>query len=80
MSRIRPLSHEEVPAIVQSVYDEYLRLRGNVPNMFRTLAHVPELMLETNAYFKTVMRPGVISLRLKEMLAVRVSQLHLCDY
>ncbi len=80
MRRIRPLERDEVPETIQAIYDDYMKLRGNVPNMFRTLAHSPELMRQTHEYFKAVMKPGAVSLKIKEMAAVRVSQLHLCDY
>lgn len=65
---------------VRRVYDEFMKVRGNVPNMFRTLAHAPALMTATYDYFKRVLASGTVSVKLKEMVAVRVSQIHLCDY
>lgn len=65
---------------VRRVFDEFMKIRGNVPNMFRTLAHAPSLMTATYDYFKRAMTGGKVSVKLKEMIAVRVSQIHLCDY
>ncbi len=80
MGRLSRLERNDVSEDVQRVYDEFQKARGNVPNMFRTLAHAPSLMISTYDYFKRVMVPGKVGVRLKEMIAVRVSQLHLCGY
>ena len=80
MGRISHIERDDADETVRRVYDEFFKARGNVPNMFKTLAHSPGLMTATTDYFKRVMAPGKISVKLKEMLAVRVSQLHLCGY
>ena len=41
--RISRLQRNEIPAENIAIYDRYLRDRGNVPNMFRTMAHRPEI-------------------------------------
>lgn len=80
MARITPVAVEAAPPAVREVFDEFLRARGNVPNMFRTMALVPELATTLAAHFKAVLRAGTVELRLKELLAVRVSQVNSCNY
>lgn len=80
MGRLRYKEPEEVPVEVLRVYDEFKKIRGNIPNMFKTLAYAPQLMTATYEYFKTVMKSGAVDIKLKEMLAVRVSQIHRCHY
>ncbi|MGH9519093.1 MAG: carboxymuconolactone decarboxylase family protein [Terriglobales bacterium] len=48
--------------------------------MFRTVAHRPELLRTMLAHFRAVMEGGTVPLKLKELLAVRVSQINACDY
>lgn len=80
MARIAPLAVDSAPSGVREVFDDFLRARGNVPNMFRTMALVPELATTLAAHFKAVLNAGTVELRLKEMVAVRVSQVNSCDY
>lgn len=80
MGRLPYTDINNASADVLRIYDEFMKVRGNVPNMFRTLAHAPSLMTATYDYFKRVMAGGKVSVKLKEMIAVRVSQIHLCGY
>jgi len=65
---------------VRPQLEEIYRQRGNVPNMFRTLAHRPVLLRTMLDHFHAVMQTGTVEVKLKELLAVRVSQINLCDY
>lgn len=80
MPRIRPLTPDEVGPESRAVFDAFYAQRGNVPNMFRTLAHVPEIMATAAAHLKAVLNAGTVPLRLKELLVVRVSQVNACAY
>ncbi|MGH9467119.1 MAG: carboxymuconolactone decarboxylase family protein [Terriglobales bacterium] len=66
----------EVRPLLEAIYEQ----RGNVPNMFRTAAHRPELLRTMMAHFRVVMGEGVVPVKLKELLAVRVSQINACHY
>lgn len=57
-----------------------MKERGNVPNMFRTVAHRPEYLRTMIAHFRTVMNTGTVPAKLKELVTVRVSQINQCDY
>ena len=78
--RITRLDKSQVDGDSQAIYEHYLKARGNVPNMFRTVAHRPELLKTLIAHFRAVMEAGTVETRLKELLTVRVSQLNRCEY
>jgi alkylhydroperoxidase family enzyme len=80
MPRLSRLSPEQVDAQTREVFEAFLKERGNIPNMFRTVAHRPEIMQTLTAHFRAVMNTGTVEKKLKEMVAVRVSHLNLCDY
>lgn len=80
MPRLSKLSPEQVDSEAREVFQAFLRERGNVPNMFRTVAHRPEIMKTMTDHFRAVMNTGTVDKKLKEMVAVRVSYLNHCDY
>lgn len=72
MSRIPPLNIE-LPGEKDLAF-------ASMGMLFRTMAHRPEIMQQTMQLLQTVMRGGVVEPRLKELLAVRVSQVNHCFY
>jgi alkylhydroperoxidase family enzyme len=78
--RIRPLAPEEAATEVRPIFETYLRERGNVPNMFRTVALRPAHLRTMIAHFRTVMNDGTVPVGLKELLWVRISHLNNCRY
>ena len=80
MPRLSKLPPDQVDAASRQVFDQFLRERGNVPNVFRTVAHRPEIMRTLNQHFFNVMNTGTVSRKLKEMISVRVSYLNACEY
>ena len=48
--------------------------------LFRTMAQRPELARESMQLLETAMRAGTVEPALKELLAVRVSQVNHCSY
>ena len=80
MPRIRPLRPDEVSPETQAVFDRLYAQRGALPNMFRTMALRPEIMATAEAHMNAVFQTGTVDPRLKEMLAVRVSQINDCMY
>lgn len=78
--RVRPLSIEEAGPEVRPIFDTYQRERGNVPNMFRTVAMRPRHLQTMIAHFRTVMNEGTVPPLLKELLWVRVSHRNQCHY
>jgi alkylhydroperoxidase family enzyme len=53
---------------------------GNMSDLFRTLAHRPELAKYSWQLLEAAMRGGTVDPALKELLAVRVSQINHCFY
>ncbi len=80
MPRIKPLDSGDVDPEMREVFARYQRDRGNIPNMFRTMAYRPEIAATADAHMQAIFNTGTVEKRLKEMLAVRVSQINDCVY
>ncbi len=80
MPRISRLDRSVVPAEVGEIYDRFMKQRGNIPNMFRTVAHRPEILRSMIDHFGIVSANGALPAKLKELLFVRVSQINGCEY
>jgi alkylhydroperoxidase family enzyme len=80
MPRISRIPRSEAAPEVAEVYDDFMKTRGNIPNMFRTVAHRPEIMRTMVAHFKAVMETGTVPAKLKELLIVRTTQINRCEY
>jgi alkylhydroperoxidase family enzyme len=73
MSRIPPvenvaLSLQEEPGMAA------------MSTLFRVMAHRPELAQHSMQLLETTMRTGTVDPKLKELLAIRVSQVNNCFY
>ena len=80
MPRISRLGRNDVSESTGTIYDRYMRTRGNVPNMFRTMAHRPQIFETMIAHFEAILTTGTLPIRLKELVIVRTSQLNSCEY
>jgi uncharacterized peroxidase-related enzyme len=80
MPRIPTIPYEQADPAAQEIFDHYKKERGNVPNMFRTVAYRPEILRTMIAHFRAVMESGTVGVKLKELVIVRTSQLNRCDY
>jgi uncharacterized peroxidase-related enzyme len=80
MSRISRLDRSEVSADLGALYDRAFAQRGNVPNMFRVMAHRPEIFATMQAHFGAVLNTGTVSPKLKELIIVRTSQVNETPY
>jgi uncharacterized peroxidase-related enzyme len=80
MPRISRLKRDEVSSSAVAIFDRYLRDRGNVPNMFRTMAHRPEIFETIIAHMEAVLNTGTLPKALKELVIVRTSQLNRTPY
>jgi uncharacterized peroxidase-related enzyme len=80
MPRISRLGRNDVSESTGAIYDRYMQTRGNVPNMFRTMAHRPEIFETMIAHFEAILTTGTLPTRLKELVIVRTSQLNDCEY
>ena len=80
MPRVSKLSPDQVDSQTREVFNAFLKERGNIPNMFRTAAHRPEIMRTLTAHLRAVMSTCTVEKKLKEFVAVRVSHINHCDY
>jgi hypothetical protein len=78
--RLPALGPEQVEPEVRTIFETYLRERGNIPNMFRTAGARPQHLVTMIAHFRTVMNEGTVPPLLKELLSVRVSHHNHCRY
>lgn len=78
--RIERLDKSQVDPETGKIYDHFMQQRGNVPNMFRTVAHRPEILRTLIAHFRAIMETGTVSAKLKELVIVRTSQINRCEY
>ena len=80
MDRVRRVEVADAAGETREIFETYQRERGNVPNMFRTMAHRPEILQTMIRHFRAVLAPGSVGLRLKELIAVAVSGINSCEY
>jgi uncharacterized peroxidase-related enzyme len=80
MARLSTVEPDGATPEVKAVYEAFLRERGAVPNMFKTLAHRPEILKTVTATFKAILGTGTLTLALKEMIGVAVSRANGCAY
>lgn len=80
MGRIRKLERDEVGPEIQAIYDTYQKERGNVPNAFKTFAHIPAYLTTMISHYRTVMFTGEVPFKVKELLFLHVSRLNSCRY
>jgi uncharacterized peroxidase-related enzyme len=82
MTLINVIPETGAPVKVKAIYDEVKKVLGVpfVPNLFKALAVNPELLEATWNQFKTVMGPGELTRREKELVALAVSATNNCKY
>lgn len=79
-ARIALLERDEVTPELAVLYDKLLTERGVVPNMFKTVAHVPALAMGFAAFLKPLMGDGALTAQYKELIATRMAFLNDCAY
>jgi alkylhydroperoxidase family enzyme len=80
MSRLPKRTKNEVTPEIRDLYTKIGEARGNVPNMFRVVAHRPEILTTMVAHLNAVTNTGTVSVRTKELVATLVSRINRCEY
>ena len=80
MPRISRVDRSQLAPEIAVLYDKAFAQRGNVPNMFRVMAHRPEIYATMQAHFAAVLSTGTVSTKLKELIIVRTSQVNETPY
>ncbi len=78
MPRIHPVT-EQTPEITE-IFNEIQEAFGRLPGLFSAYAHHPPLLRANWNKVKAVMMEGVLSRKVKESIAVLVSQDNSCAY
>jgi uncharacterized peroxidase-related enzyme len=78
--RIPMLERSQVAPEIGALYDKLLTERGMVPNMFKTIAHLPELAMGIASFLKPLMADGALPGWYKELIAARMAYLNQCEY
>ncbi len=78
--RLPVVDPDDASPEVSVVFDRFIKTRGNIPNMFRTTAVRPEIMVTMEAHMNAVFTKGTVEFALKEMCAVRTSANNKCAY
>ncbi len=80
MPHIPALSDEQMSFEAKEILDEIERGMGRRPNLFRTYAHHPSLLRANWQKLKATMMEGALPRKLKETIALLVSQDNGCEY
>jgi alkylhydroperoxidase family enzyme len=75
MSRIPPVDNQNFPS-----EEDASHAIGTMRDLFRVMAHRPDIARQAQQLLTTVMRSGSVASELKELLAIRVSQVNYCQY
>ena len=80
MPKIETIEKEEATDEVKAIYDDIEAAFGMVPNLFKTSAHFPPLLKANWEKVKGIMMGGSLSRKVKESIAVIISNDNSCDY
>jgi AhpD family alkylhydroperoxidase len=80
MPHIRPIPKERAAHICRMLYETTEKETGATPNIFRTMAHRPELLVTFGNFYRELWTGGVLERKIKELVAVRVAALDACQY
>lgn len=79
-ARVPLAERNDVPVEVAILYDKLWADRGVVPNMFKALSNVPDLVLGVAAFLRGLMGEGALPGWYKELISIRVASLNDCEY
>ena len=80
MARIEVASEDRISEEAEEILKEIEQGMGRIPNLFKTYAHHPPLLRANWGKLKAVMMEGSLSRKLKEVIALLVSQDNGCEY
>ncbi|MCU0538297.1 MAG: carboxymuconolactone decarboxylase family protein [Desulfobacterales bacterium] len=82
MSLYRTISETEATGKVKAVYEDIMAVKkiDFVPNFWKALSVNPDHLEAVWQKLKSVMRPGKLDLRTKEIIALAVSITNNCQY
>lgn len=75
MPRIPYVEPVSEPEELRPVFDQLRETRGQVPGMYRLLAHQPAVLAAHRAYFHAALDAGVLPRQFKEKIAFKTARL-----
>lgn len=80
MARVAPVESASAPREVQTVYDQVESVFGVVPNLLKTVAHVPAAVAPLAMFLGAFRNAGGVDQRTKELAILTASLLNGCHY
>ncbi|MEK4035019.1 carboxymuconolactone decarboxylase family protein [Methylocystis sp. IM3] len=82
MATVQLLADSELSPEAKAVFDDIRATRKSefVNNFWRALAHDPQTLARTWESLKSIMAPGALDPKVKEMIYIAVSVAHGCPY
>ncbi len=82
MSLYRTITEKDATGKVKAVYDDIMATKkiDFVPNFWKAMSVNPDHLEAVWQKLKTIMRPGKLDLRTKEIIALAVSITNNCEY
>lgn len=80
MTRLPPLTPDELPADLRALFDAASSQMGFAPNDVLVMAHWPDLLRVLGPLVFTVWAPGEVSMELKRLVALIASAAGGCQY
>ena len=80
MARLSYLERDDLPELERGIFDDLLKQRGSIGNIFRVVAHSP-LLLRRMLYFSDGLRNRTkLDPRYRELAIMTVGRLTECEY
>lgn len=80
MPTIAPVTEERAAVEVQPIYDNLKKNIGHVPNFFAMLAHKPEVLKAFLPLYQSIVGPGTLEQKYKELAYLKTSTVNACEY
>jgi alkylhydroperoxidase family enzyme len=77
---IQPLEKEQAAESVRPVYEGLEKKTGRMLNMFKVMAHKPNVLEPFLEFYKQVWAPGALDPKIKELAYLRTSLMNGCTY
>lgn len=78
--KIEPLERNQWAESIRSTYDALEKKVGSVINIFKVMAHKPNVLGPFLDFYKQVWEPGALSPKFKELAYLRTSVMNGCEY
>ncbi len=78
--KIEPLEKEHAAEAVRPIYEGMEKKTGRVINMYKVMAHKPNVLAPFIEFYKQVWAPGALDPKIKELAYLRTSIMNGCMY